>query len=140
MLMILYSLLFLILVIVSINDLRTFTIDNKFILMLLALGIINTIYTENYIDNILAAFIIFIVLIISSFIGLKIGMGDIKLISVSAFFLGIKGVFIAFMIGMVLSAFVGLILLIIKKIEIKDKIALAPYLSVGIIVVLILLK
>ncbi len=133
------SIVFFVLLLASIEDIKTYKIANKYVITILVLGLISVIYKGEYI-NILSLIIVFLVFIISGFIGLKIGMGDIKLISVSTLLLGLKGVITAFIIGIFLSAVVGIVFIISKKMTFKSKLALAPYLTIGIIVALLFYK
>ncbi len=131
------AIVFFILLITSIEDIRTFTISNKIIIIILMIGLINVINKGEYLSNILGAFFIFTFFIVSSILGFKIGMGDIKLISVATLLTGFKGAITAFVIGIFLSVLVGAILIISKKITFKSKFALAPFFSLGIILVLL---
>lgn len=65
----------------------------------------------------------------------SIGGGDIKLMAVGGFLLGIQGVWNAFCIGVFLSGFFVIGLLITKNADRKTEIALGPFLCIGIILV-----
>lgn len=60
-----------------------------------------------------------------------IGGGDIKLMAASGFFLGLKGGFIASIIGLTLAVVVNFIYYEIKNKDKNISFPLAPYLSIG---------
>lgn len=60
------------------------------------------------------------------------GGGDVKLMTIAGFWLGVYPILLALFIGILLGAFVGVILIISKKKTRKDQIAFGPYLSIGI--------
>ena len=62
-----------------------------------------------------------------------LGGGDVKFMAASGLYLGFGGVLSAMLLGTMLAAFVGLILIAAKKIGRKDAIPLAPFLYVGIL-------
>jgi len=63
-----------------------------------------------------------------------LGGGDVKLMAASGLYLGFVGTVPAMLYGTVLAAVTGLILIAIKKIGRKDKIPLAPFLFIGIMI------
>jgi len=67
-----------------------------------------------------------------------LGGGDVKFIAVAGLYLGMSGVIPVMLYGSVLAALTGLTLMLLKKIGRKDKIPLAPFLCVGIVITVFL--
>lgn len=59
------------------------------------------------------------------------GFGDVKLVFVMGFLLGVKGGLLAIYFGFILGAVVGLFLIFLRKKKIKSKIAFGPFLVLG---------
>ena len=78
------------------------------------------------------AFAIFLTVYILSRKGL--GGGDVKFITVVGLYLGLGGVIPAMLIGTILAAVVGLLLIALKRIDKKGTLPLAPFLYAGILV------
>ena len=66
-----------------------------------------------------------------------LGGGDVKFMAGAGLCLGYNGTVAAMFCGTLLAAITGLILVILKKINRKDKIPLAPFLYVGILIAVI---
>lgn len=62
-----------------------------------------------------------------------LGGGDVKLMSAAGLYLGYDGVLTALLYGSVLSAGIALILIVRKKMTVKDAIPLVPFLYAGIL-------
>lgn len=138
LLSILYSLVFSILVVISVIDWRTYEIPPALNIAIGVLGIIRVIYDF---DNLLEYLIGFCV--ISGFLlilflltkGRGIGGGDIKLMAAAGLFLGWKNIILAFVIGTVLGAVIHVILMKFKG---KERVlAFGPYLSAGIFIAML---
>jgi len=67
-----------------------------------------------------------------------LGGGDVKFMAAAGLYLGFAEVLPAILYGTVLAAIVGLILILLKKIERKGKMPLAPFLFVGIMMTLLI--
>lgn len=67
-----------------------------------------------------------------------LGGGDVKLMAVSGLYLGVGDVLPAMLYGSVLAAIVGLVLILIKKIGLRDAIPLVPFLYVGMLLAMII--
>lgn len=78
---------------------------------------------------VVAAFMTVVNLIIKD----AFGGGDIKLVMASGMYYGLKIVMYGAIYGIILSGIYGIILLISKKKNLKDRFALGPFLVVGII-------
>lgn len=76
-------------------------------------------------------------LILACMIPGSIGGGDIKLMAAGGFLLGITGVWNAFVTGVMSAGLYIVISIILKRVERKSEIALGPFLSIGMILVLL---
>ena len=140
--------LFYILFSISKEDFKTLIISEKKIrffaltgfLYLICLGLSsNTINTINLIfNNIFSMFTIFTLMYSIKCISYKLlginslGLGDIKLSSVSSIWLGLESTFLSLCISFILSAIYGLNGKITKKFKIFHQYPFAPFLSIGI--------
>ena len=75
--------------------------------------------------------ILFLLVYILSKKGL--GGGDVKYIAASGLYIGFSGILSVSLIGSLLAAIVGLILIYLKKIKPKDTMPLVPFLYIGIL-------
>lgn len=62
-----------------------------------------------------------------------IGAGDVKLMAVLGFYLGMNGVFTCSFLSIVCAAAYSILLLILRKVNLKEEIAFAPFVLVGVI-------
>ena len=67
-----------------------------------------------------------------------LGGGDVKFMSAAGLYLGFSGTIPVILFGTVLAALTGLVLILLKKINRKDSIPLAPFLFIGIIITVFL--
>jgi prepilin signal peptidase PulO-like enzyme (type II secretory pathway) len=67
-----------------------------------------------------------------------LGGGDVKFMSVAGLYLGFSGTIPVILFGTVIAALTGLVLILLKKINRKDSIPLAPFLFIGIIITVFL--
>jgi len=67
-----------------------------------------------------------------------LGGGDVKFIAAAGLYLGLSGSITTILCGTLLTAIIGLVLIMFKKIGRKDTIPLAPFLYVGILITLFL--
>lgn len=116
-------------------------IPNKIILVMLIFRMIYLIpefyvYQNKFFDilkdNVLAfifigAFLILVQLLFKN----SIGMGDIKLMIIMAFYQGFSGVFSSIFFSMIMICIFGIILLILKKKTRKDTLPFAPAILIG---------
>ena len=133
---------------ISIEDINTMLIsENKLILLtilgifyLLCLGLSNKNIDikDLIINNLLSMIIIFIILYSISYISYKIiginslGMGDIKLSSISTIWIGIELSFLSLCISFLLSAIYSLHGKLTKRFIPLQQYPFAPFLSIGI--------
>tara|TARA_B100000214_G_scaffold158961_1_gene114127 strand:+ start:143 stop:622 length:480 start_codon:yes stop_codon:yes gene_type:complete len=140
--------LFYILFIISIEDLKTMLVsENKLNIFILfgllysiAFGLtndkVNTIYLIK--NNLISLVIIFSLLYLLSYISFKIigknslGMGDIKLSSISTIWIGIELTFLSLCISFLLSAIYSLHGKLTKKLRPFQQYPFTPFLSIGI--------
>ena len=140
--------LFYILLSISIEDSKTMLIsENKLILFaisglfyLTALGLSNEKIDiiDLIVNNFLSMVIIFTIMYLISYISFKVsginslGMGDIKLSSISSIWLGIEFSFISLCISFLLSAIYSLHGKLSKRLKTFQQYPFAPFLSIGI--------
>ena len=67
-----------------------------------------------------------------------LGGGDVKFMAAAGLYLGADGVLPAMLYGAMLSALVGLCLVLGKKIGMRDAIPLAPFLYLGMLIVMLI--
>jgi len=129
------------LIVLSVIDFRTYTINiwiNIFIFFMGAVKLIIEIIKSNNFSLILnyiaglcvvSGFLLILYFVTS---GKGIGMGDINLMAAAGFFLGWKLVILAFLLGCVFGAVIHLLMIKFYK---QDRVlAFGPYLSLGILI------
>ena len=131
----LYIFFMIILIIISIIDIKKRTVPNILILVLLLPTLVYNILCNNQILFALAITLPFILLY---YLTNSIGGGDVKLIFVSSLLLGFQQMVYAIILSFFLSAVFSIILIILKKATKKSTIPFAPFLSTGIITMLLL--
>ena len=73
--------------------------------------------------------------LIAYFISRKgLGGGDVKFMAAAGLYLGYEGVLSSMLLGTILAAVFSLVLIVLKKINRKDTIPLAPFLLIGILI------
>jgi leader peptidase (prepilin peptidase)/N-methyltransferase len=127
----------------SIFDLKTKKIPNKLIIIMICAWAV-TMMPKIFLDTGSAVLILkeaglgflaggglFLFVYLVSRKGL--GGGDVKFMAAAGLYMGFTGILSAMLYGSVLAALAGLVLLLLKKIEKKDPIPLAPFLYAGIL-------
>lgn len=130
--------------ITSVLDIRTKRIPNKLVLSMLAAWVI-TIVPVLFLDTSRAVLLIrdsmlgfafggglFLLVYIISRKGL--GGGDVKFMAVAGLYLGFHGVIPTIFCGSILAAITALVLIVLKKLNRKDTMPLAPFLYVGMLI------
>ena len=133
---------------ISIEDINTMLISEKKLILLTIIGIVYLLYQglsnekidvkELILNNSFAMITIFIIMYSISYISHKIfginslGLGDIKLSSVSTIWIGIKLSFLSLCISFLLSAIYSLHGKITKRLKPFQQFPFAPFLSIGI--------
>jgi leader peptidase (prepilin peptidase)/N-methyltransferase len=133
---------------VAVFDYREYRIPNKLLLVFLAVRVVllipelllfGTDALGTVLTELIAAVGCTIVCVISMLISRgSLGMGDLKLMAVMAFFLGIEGVCYAMFLSVFAAFICSVGLLITKKKGRKDAIPFAPFILIGTIVSFIL--
>lgn len=135
--------LLVILLISAVTDIKSGLILNRLMIAGLILGLALKIITFD-LDILKSSIIFFIatggILFIISYVSKGgLGMGDVKLITVSSLFMDITTTITVFLISLILTAVSAVILLLLKKTGMKQKIPFAPFLLAGYIVYAMLL-
>lgn len=118
----------LILAYASFYDIKTKTIPDKVHIVIVIVALINLNSLNSIIGLLLVPIPFFITALIK---GGGIGGGDVKFMGANGFFLGVKGGFIASIIGLTLAVVANFIYYKIKKKDKNISFPLAPYLSIG---------
>lgn len=122
-----------ILIIVTMIDIDTMEIYDRFQIMILTLAFgMLLISPLPLLDHLIGFFVISVPFYLIAYLTGGIGGGDIKLIAVAGLLLGYKATLIAFFIASILGGSVAVYLLLTKQKERKSLIAFGPYLCVGI--------
>ena len=123
----------LILISITMIDIDTMEIKDRFQILLLVLAILNIfISTNSILDHFIGFFIISIPFYIIAILTDGIGGGDIKLIAIGGLLLGYKATLVAFFIAAVSGSILAIYLLVFKKSDRKAQIAFGPFLCIGI--------
>ena len=133
---------------ISIEDINTMLISETKLILLMISGLIYLLYLglsnetidikDLIINNSLSMVIIFIIMYSISYLSFKIfginslGMGDIKLSSISTIWLGIELSFLSLCISFFLSAIYSLYGKLTKRFSPFQQYPFAPFLSIGI--------
>ena len=133
---------------ISIEDINTMLISENKLSLLAITGIVYLLYQglsnekidvkELILNNSFSMIIIFIIMYSISYISYKIfginslGMGDIKLSSISTIWIGIELSFLSLCISFLLSAIYSLHGKITKRLKPFQQFPFAPFLSIGI--------
>ncbi|MDP3441557.1 MAG: A24 family peptidase, partial [Ignavibacteria bacterium] len=122
-----------ILIIITMIDLDTLEIMDRFQIMLLVLALGHLFITPlPFIDHLIGFLSISVLFYIIAYLSGGIGGGDIKLIAIAGLLLGYKATLVAFFIASILGGSVAVYLLATKQKERKSLIAFGPYLCIGI--------
>jgi leader peptidase (prepilin peptidase)/N-methyltransferase len=137
-----YSIFFYFLIIISFIDAQTMLIPNILLIsMQIFVLVVQIIFPHINGQNALAGMLVgggslYVVRIAGQFIYKKesMGFGDIKFTAVAGFFLGWENILLAVYLGFLSAVAVALLSKMIINKKLTGKIALAPYLSSGIII------
>ncbi len=122
-----------ILITITMIDIDTMDIYDRFHIMILGLAIGYLFITPlPLIEHVIGFFIISALLYVIAYLTGGIGGGDIKLMAVSGLLLGYKATLVAFFIAVVLGGIVAIGLLVTKQKERGSQIAFGPFLCLGI--------
>jgi leader peptidase (prepilin peptidase)/N-methyltransferase len=129
-----------ILTVASFVDVQKKVIPNTLIIIGSVIGIVMLfLNTEIAYISVLAAVVVIggIFLIISFVTEGSFGMGDVKLIACLALFVGLEKLIGTLFVSFIASGFIGLIFLIRSKKNAKKELPFAPFLLLGLIVILL---
>ena len=129
--------------IASVIDIKTKTIPNKLVLLMLSAWLVvmipmvifrtseaTVLLKDSALGFALAGGLFLLVYIISK---KGLGGGDVKFMAVCGLYLGLYYVVPVIFIGSILAGLTGLTMLLLKKMKRKDTLPLAPFLYVGIL-------
>ena len=131
------ALFLLLLVACACADINAGIVPDVVVIAIAVLGIVNFLVLEpftvaSFISHLIGAVCISVpMLLISLIVRGAFGGGDIKLMAAAGLYLGWQFALTGAFIGMFVSGFYGIYLLILKKAGKKSKIKLAPFLSFG---------
>jgi len=131
---------------ISEKKLRIFTLFGVFYLAFLSFSNEKINIIDSILDNLIAMLIVFFLMYSISYIGYKLfkinslGLGDIKLSSISSIWLGIEMTIISLCISFLLSALYSLHRIITNRFRRFHQYPFAPFLSIGIFISWILAK
>ena len=134
-----------ILVAISVIDLKSMIIPNGLVISLAVVGVLytglrlvfpalfiwNLMWYEPLIGFLAASLPLFLIAVLSKG---GMGGGDIKLMAAAGIFLGWKGILVALLAGSLIGAIVSIILMIAGKKGRKDMIPFGPFLCLGIMI------
>ena len=124
---------------VTIVDIKKMEIPNGFIMVIGIIAIMAMVFQDNltFTNRLIGFFCISLpLLIIALMIPDAFGGGDIKLMAVSGFYLGVQLILLGFFLGLVGGGFYGVYLLLTKKKGKKEHIPFGPFLCGGMVIAL----
>ncbi len=128
--------LFSVLLVITLIDIRYKIIPNSILIFLMIIGIVYVVLVDQkFISSIIGFFAVSLILLIIAVISNgQMGGGDIKLMAVCGFIIGWQKILVALLIGSVFGSIIGVILIILKINKKKQQIPFGPYLSAGVFV------
>lgn len=122
-----------ILIVITMIDIDTLEIYDRFQIMLFILALINLMISPlPWIDHVIGFFIISIPFYIIALLTNGMGGGDIKLIAIAGFLLGYQATLVTFFISTLTGSIWAIYLMIIKKSGRKTQLPFGPFLCIGI--------
>ncbi len=135
---VIYMFVFSMLLVASVIDLEWLIIPNGLVISILIVAIFYMIYDGNYVSHIIGFFLVSSLLFLISVITKGgIGMGDVKLMAAGGLLVGAVNVFATLVIASVVGSIVGVSLILLKKVDRKDKIPFGPFLAFGLVAVML---
>jgi len=123
--------------IVTISDLYKMLIPNRVLLFFFPVTLVARLFMptspwwDTYAGTI-AGFLLLLIIAIVSKGGM--GGGDIKLFAVLGLFVGVKGIFLTFILASLFGAIAGAILLLLKKTNRKEPIPFGPFIGIAVLI------
>ncbi len=126
--------MFSILLVIFFIDLRHKIIPNGLVISIMVIGIVWTVYSGRYIENIIGFFSIsLILLLIGILVKGGMGMGDVKMMAATGLLLGWQNNIVALMVGAILGSVIGIGLIALGVIKRKQHIPFGPFLALGVL-------
>jgi len=141
----LYSILMMILLVASFIDLEFMKIPNPVVIFgaLMFLMIIVLFDSNRLIAGLISGFIAGFLMLALSFFGKAVfkkdavGFGDVKLTAMTGLYLSLRWLFLDLFLSFFLSATVGIIFILLKKVRIEERLPFAPFLAGGTFITLV---
>ncbi|WKY45699.1 A24 family peptidase [Eubacteriaceae bacterium ES2] len=133
-------LLFSIALMIALVDLKIQKIPNELLLLeiIIGIGLIISTWPDGDPGIRIAGFVIgFVIFMIPALIGRAAGWGDVKYAAVVGFCLGIQGLILAILMMSIAVIFYAIIFLVRKREDLKKRIALGPFITLGFSMVLV---
>ena len=131
-----YMILTVFMVFLGFIDQQKTIIPNKLLLFMFVIRAVILDILKSAGGGMLLGFLIFFLARIFS--RKSVGMGDVKLAAVLGWYLGGSLIWFDIVVSLSLAALYSIVQLILKKLNMKDSIPLAPFFSVGTILILLL--
>ncbi|WKY48731.1 A24 family peptidase [Eubacteriaceae bacterium ES3] len=125
---------------IALVDLKIQKIPNELLLLVLVIGttlIISGWPGGHLVINIAGFIIGFVIFVLPAFLGRGAGWGDVKYAAVVGFCLGIHGLIFAILMMSIAVLLYATVFLVRKKEDLKKKIALGPFITLGFTIVLV---
>jgi len=131
-----YSVLISLLIVISFIDYKTQYVYQSNIIFGLICGIIFMLinfmlYKSGILDSIMGSIIGFLIIKTIVVITKGMGDGDAEIALVCGLFLGVKGILIGLFLSVIIGGASGVLIIILKLKNLKDKIAFGPFIAVG---------
>jgi len=141
----LYSILMMILLVTLFTDLEYMKIPNPVVIFgaLMFLMIIVLFDSNRLIAGLISGFIAGFLMLALSFFGKAVfkkdavGFGDVKLTAMTGLYLSLRWLFLDLFLSFFLSATVGIIFILLKKVRIEERLPFAPFLAGGTFITLV---
>lgn len=129
----LYGVLFFLLLLISIFDIRTKTIPNRYLAVCLVFGLFTALLNSGACITVIASALAIgaVLALISCISKGGIGMGDAKLLACISLYLGLGSTLAALTAATIASGIYGLMLIMVRKADRKKQIAFAPFALIG---------
>lgn len=123
----------LLLIVITMIDIDTLEIYDRFQVLLLLLALANMFLSNlPWIDHVIGFFLISIPFYIIAILTNGMGGGDIKLVAIAGLLLGYQGILVTFFISSLSGSVYAIYLLLIKKSGRKSQLPFGPFLCIGI--------
>lgn len=144
--MLYYGALLLLLILISIADIKTYRIPDRYIIIGSIWAIVFNVIgrgigiIEGLYGAIVGAAVILAISYFSLWIFKKPGMGggDVKLMAMTGLFIGWRLTLLSILLAIYIAGLTSIILLIVKKIDRDDYLPFGPYLAIGIVLSILL--